>query len=205
MIPKLIISGAQLSVNCWKYFLLSLLDVISTYLLLLSYQYASPNTLYLCQTSSVPFCIIFAFVSLGVRFKGKHMLLIIVTITGLIFPVLVEMNKNGGAGFIHENSTNDSSSKDGIIGIISVISASLVKVALLMAQEGIVKLHDITEYYGMLGVCGTLVNSILALVMETDQMIHETSNSFYNLLSICAICLFFYYIFYLVYIYIILY
>lgn len=197
-------SGAVLSVNCWKYFFLSFLDVISTYLLFLSYQYASPNTLYLCQTSSVPFCIIFAFVALGVKFKGKHMLLIIITITGLIFPVLVELNNSSsGNSNIHNNLTDTSNTKDSIIGIISVISASLVKVALLMAQEGIVKLHDIIEYYGMLGICGTLVNSILALLMETDQMVHETDESFYKYLLISSISLFIYYIFYLVYIIII--
>eukprot|EP01028_Stygiella_incarcerata_P006571 TRINITY_DN267_c5_g1_i1.p1 TRINITY_DN267_c5_g1~~TRINITY_DN267_c5_g1_i1.p1 ORF type:complete len:358 (-),score=71.82 TRINITY_DN267_c5_g1_i1:106-1179(-) len=140
-----------------KYFFIAWADVEANFLVVLAFQYTSIVSVMLLDCFSIPCVMFLSRVFLGRRFSWKHVLASTWSVAGLLLLVLSDTQSSGG-GSGHR--------RDPLIGDLLCIAGAICYAISNVAQEGVVKRYDRCEYLTMMGIFGSFISAVQAVVLE---------------------------------------
>jgi solute carrier family 35, member F1/2 len=140
-----------------KYFFIAWADVEANFVVVLAFQYTSIVSVMLLDCFSIPCVMFLSRMFLGRRFSWKHVLASTWSVAGLLLLVLSDTQSSGG-GTGHR--------KDPLIGDLLCIAGAIFYAISNVSQEGVVKRYDRCEYLTMMGVFGSFISGIQAVVLE---------------------------------------
>ena len=150
----------QLRIPWWKYFMISILDVVPNFLILFSYRFTSLTSTTILGSLTVPSTMLFTRVILSKVFHLHHYV-------GVVFCVF------GGVMTIYMDSTDKATSPTGKSeaygDALAVIAALMYGLGDAVA-EYTVKNLDRFEYLGMLGFFGSIITGLTFPFIELNAL-----------------------------------
>ncbi|KAK3097805.1 hypothetical protein FSP39_013368 [Pinctada imbricata] len=147
----------------WKYLLIALADVEANYLVVKAYSYTTVTSVQLLDCFSIPVVLVLSVFILKVHYRLVHYVGVVVCVIGLGGLVATDLLSGN-------NKEDGDKAPDKILGDVLCIAGALLYGISNTAEEYIVKNYDRTEYLGMLGLFGSLINGIQFVILERHEI-----------------------------------
>ncbi|CAL8097716.1 unnamed protein product [Orchesella dallaii] len=150
----------------WKYFLLAVADAEANYLVVKAYQYTTLTSVQLLDCFTIPTVLLLSCILLGVRYRACHLIGVIVCLLGVCCLVWADTQEGIPFGQGSER----------LLGDLLCLSGAFLYGVSNVAQEFLVKTFDIVEFLGMIGLFGSAVTGMQAVLFEYDQVTSAVVN-----------------------------
>ncbi|EPQ61852.1 Bgt-5423 [Blumeria graminis f. sp. tritici] len=152
-----------ISVDGWKYAVLSFLDVQGNYLTVLAYRYTNLLSAQLLNFAAIVCVVVVSYVFLHVRYK-------IAQIAGILICC-------GGMGLLlasdHLNGTNGGNPPTKLKGDLFGLAGATFYGLSNVFEEWFVSQRPIYEVLGMLGFFGILINGLTAIIFDREAFVNS--------------------------------
>lgn len=161
-------TGQPLHMAWWKYALLAVADVEGNYCLVRAYQYTSITSVQLLDCFTIPCVMMLSYFLLSMTYTRKHYIGCLLCVIGLGLLVLSDI-------WTHRNGDDNGEAKYGsiLIGDLLVMVGCIFYSASNVGQEIAVKNFPWYEFVGMIGVFGTVISGLQALVLERKAIMED--------------------------------
>lgn len=147
------------------YALLAGIDVEANYLVVKSYSYTSVTSIMLIDCLAIPTAMALSAALLGARFSRRHVVGVGIAVVGLAVLVASDVLRHSG-----DDDSSPASRESVIMGDIMCAVAAALYGASNVGQEAMVKSHHRHEFLAMLGIFGSVVNTIQLMVLEREEL-----------------------------------
>ena len=153
-----------------RYMLAALLDFLGGFTCILAYKYTTLTSVTILASFVVPFVMLLSYYFLNYRYTYKHIIGMVVSMSGLVIIMTVDMQRNNGSSNSANNNTS-ATAINPILGDMLIIISSFMYACSNILQESIVKSGIATdEFFGFLGVYGTIISSIQVYLYEYNNI-----------------------------------
>ncbi|KKK20305.1 hypothetical protein P175DRAFT_0533461 [Aspergillus ochraceoroseus IBT 24754] len=155
----------MLYTDCWRYFILSFLDVEGNYFMVLAYRYTSLLSAELFSFWTIICIVIISFIFLGVRYHITQYLGIFLACGGL--GMLIASDYLRGANYAAE---------DRVKGDLFALLASTIYAFSNLFEEFMVSKRPMYEVVGQMGFWGMLINGVQCAIFDRTSFHGATWN-----------------------------
>ncbi|RAL15304.1 DUF914-domain-containing protein [Aspergillus homomorphus CBS 101889] len=156
----------MLYTDCWKYFILSFLDVEGNYFMVLAYRYTSLLSAELFSFWTIVVIVIISFIFLRVRYHFTQYLGIFLACSGL--GLLIASDHLRGADYAASNKVK---------GDLFALLASTIYAFSNLFEEFMVSKRPMYEVIGQMGFWGMLINGVQCAIFDRNSFHGATWNS----------------------------
>lgn len=155
-----------LGMPVYLYMVLAVLDVEANFLAVKAYQYTDVTSVLLLNSLTIPWVALLSFFVLNRRYTKRQLISIVVCICGLGLVVGSDTARGRWDG---------SNASSAWVGDLLCVGSSLLYALQNVLQEYMLKRLRVWsstyEYFGMLGLCGTIVSNIQWLIFERASVV----------------------------------
>ncbi|KHJ45740.1 hypothetical protein D918_03952 [Trichuris suis] len=171
----------------WKYFVLALIDVEATFLMVKAYHYTGLASVQLLDCFTIPVVLVLSFFFLKIRYLPTHIIGVCLCLVGVGCVVWGDIELG--------HQLSDGSNR--VAGDLMCLSGAALYGVSNVIQEWLLRLHERTEYLGMIGIFGSFISGIQLAIVENGQIAaaHWTQYQTPLLLLTFAVSMFLFYTF----------
>ncbi|KFD62588.1 hypothetical protein M514_01105, partial [Trichuris suis] len=134
----------------WKYFVLALIDVEATFLMVKAYHYTGLASVQLLDCFTIPVVLVLSFFFLKIRYLPTHIIGVCLCLVGVGCVVWGDIELG--------HQLSDGSNR--VAGDLMCLSGAALYGVSNVIQEWLLRLHERTEYLGMIGIFGSFISGI---------------------------------------------
>uniref|UniRef100_A0A5S6QA48 EamA domain-containing protein n=1 Tax=Trichuris muris TaxID=70415 RepID=A0A5S6QA48_TRIMR len=144
----------------WKYFILALIDVEATFLMVKAYHFTGLASVQLLDCFTIPVVLVLSFFFLKIRYLPTHIIGVCLCLVGVGCVVWGDIELG--------HQLSDGSNR--VVGDLMCLSGAALYGVSNVIQEWLLKLHERTEYLGMIGIFGSFISGIQLAIVENGQI-----------------------------------
>ncbi|CDW54689.1 solute carrier family 35 member f1 [Trichuris trichiura] len=141
----------------WKYFVLALIDVEATFLIVKAYHYTGLASVQLLDCFTIPVVLVLSFFFLKIRYLPTHIIGVCLCLVGVGCVVWGDIELG--------HQLSDGSNR--VAGDLMCLSGAALYGVSNVIQEWLLRLHERTEYLGMIGIFGSFISGIQLYIAYT--------------------------------------
>ncbi|KAK6168608.1 hypothetical protein SNE40_019805 [Patella caerulea] len=145
----------------WKYALLAVIDVEANYLVVKAYSFTSVTSVQVLDSFSIPAVMLLSYIFLRVKYHISHIIGAIICLIGIGGLILADV--------LAKNHPDISQASNIPVGDVLCIFGAILYSVSNVGEEYVVKNFARSEFLGIIGIFGSFVSGIQAIILERDR------------------------------------